>query len=333
MDVSEPTPEFEALVKDIHRRWESGELPFQDALEQMMRLGREAEANQQPCNQGRVELLLGVMQGYRANLDASIRHFERARDLFERAHNRKRAIGAILNLGESYRLKGDFTRARQLFHTVSEVAVTTGMLDTQAIASCNEGLMLSSMGRCEQARDVLLKAAELTERMKAAPSSPEDAHIADEINCELYSGLATVYLRLNDPEEAWRCAIRSYRLAAAMGEPLLIGFANRAMGETLSAIMAMEHDADDTALMIDPDLPSDPDDYFRASGEAFQEIKADGEIARTMYVHALSLRARGKGMMAARKLQQAMIIFTRLGMADDAAKAARAQMDVLAVKK
>jgi tetratricopeptide (TPR) repeat protein len=333
MNVSEPTPEFEALVKDIHRRWENGDLPFQDALEQMTRLGREAEASQQPCNQGRVELLLGVMQGYRANLDASVRHFERARDLFERANNRKRTIGAILNLGESYRLKGDFTRARQLFHTAFEVAGTIGVLHTQAIAACNEGLMLISMGRYEQAREMLLKAAELTERMKSAPSSEEDPHIAEEVGCELYGALASVYLHLNDPEEAWRCATRSYKIATMMGEPLLIGFANRAMGETLTAVITMEHDADDTALMIHPSLSSDPDDYFRASGEAFQEIKADGEIARTMYVHALSLRARGKGMMAARKLQQAMIIFTRLGMSDDAAKAARAQMDVLAVKK
>jgi hypothetical protein len=35
-------------------------------------------------------------------------------------------------------------------------------------------------------------------------------------------------------------------------------------------------------------------------------------------------------MTAARKFQQAMLMFTRLGMADDAAKAAQAQMNVIA---
>lgn len=333
MNSSEPTPDFEALIKSIHRRWENGDLPFQEALEQMNALSVQAQADNLPANQGRVELLLGVMQGYRANLDASLRHFERARDLFERAGNRRRAIGAILNLGESYRLKGDFTRARQLFHTAYEGALSIGAPSTQAIAACNEGLMLVSMGRWEQSREMLLKAADITERMRTAPTTPDDPHIADEVGCEVYGALTTVYLRLNDPEEAWRCAHMSYKIANMIAEPLLLGMANRAMGEAITAVQTMPHDPDDTILMIDPRLPDDPDEYFRMSAEAFAEIKADGEIARTTYAQALSLKARGKGMIAARKLQQAMIIFTRLGMADDAAKAARAQMDVLAMNK
>ncbi|MDZ4764256.1 MAG: tetratricopeptide repeat protein [Chloroflexota bacterium] len=333
MTSTEPTPEFEARAKDIHRRWESGELPFQAALEGMSILAREAESSGLPANQGRVELLLGVMQGYRANLDASIRHFERARDLFERSKNRKRAIGAILNLGESYRLKGDFTRARQLFHTAYEGAESIGALSTQAMAACNEGLMLVSMGRWEQARAMLRRAAELTERMKVTPTTPDDPRQAEEVDCELYGALASVALQLGDPDEAWTCARHSYQMANVIGEPLLIGFANRAMGEALTAVINLAQAPDATALMIAPPLSSDPDDYFRASSDAFQAIKADGEVARTMYAHARSLQVRGRGMMAARKLQQAMIIFTRLGMADDAAKAARAQMDVLAVNK
>jgi tetratricopeptide (TPR) repeat protein len=331
MTPTEPTPDFEARAKAIHHAWESGDLPFQTALERMNALAREAETDALPANQGRIELLLGVMQGYRANLDASIRHFERARDLFEQAKNRKRAIGAILNIGESYRLKGDFTRARQLFHAAYEGAESIGVLSTQAIAACNEGLMLISMERWDAARAMLRRAAELTERMKSAPSTPDDPIMADEIGCELYGGLTTVALRLGDADEAWSMARRSYQTANLIGEPLLIGFANRAMGEALTAVLNTSGSPDETALMIAPPLSSDPDDYFRASSEALQAIKADGEVARTMYTHALSLQARGRGMMAARKLQQAMIIFTRLGMADDAAKAARAQMDVLAV--
>ena len=56
---------------------------------------------------------------------------------------------------------------------------------------------------------------------------------------------------------------------------------------------------------------------------------AEGELAKTMYEHGRSLMRRDKKMPAARKLQQAMVIFTRLGMVDDAAKAAEAQLMVL----
>jgi tetratricopeptide (TPR) repeat protein len=328
----EPTPEFEAKIKEIHRRWETGELPFQEALDKMTRLVREAEHAAQPANQGRAELLLGVMQGYRANLDASIRHFERARDLFERAFSRRRAIGAILNLGESYRLKGDFTRARQYFHTAYEGAQMIGALPTQALAACNEGLMLVSMGRPEQAHALLLKAQELIDAIRRQHDNDDDLEQANELECEIHSALAMLYIQSGDTEHGWVSARHAYQLSQEIGAPLMVGFANRAMGAALTAVLLEAGTPDSTALHVPPPLSGEPDDYFHASSEAFQAIKADGEVARTIYVHALSLQKRGRGMMAARKLQQAMIIFTRLGMADDAAKAARAQMDVLAMK-
>src|SRR5215217_4813823 len=113
--TSEPTPEFLDRSNTVFGNWENGDLPFKDALDQLTALGYEAQRSDHLADQGRAELLLGILQGYRANLDASISHFERARDLFERAGNRRRAVGCILNLGESYRLKGYFSRARQLF--------------------------------------------------------------------------------------------------------------------------------------------------------------------------------------------------------------------------
>jgi tetratricopeptide (TPR) repeat protein len=318
----EPTPDFDERCKRVLNRWERGELPFKQAIELMNELEREAVNSGLPCNQGRVELLLGVMQGYRANLDASVRHFERARNLFEKAGNRKRAVGALLNLGESYRLKGDFTRARQFFHTAYEAAEVMGAKITQANAACNEGLIFLSMERFDAARAMLNKAAHLAEQVTGEEESPLP------LLCEIYHGLVSVNLRLEDLEAAWSYALQSHHIAQQVGQPLLLGFANRAMGEALAALLNVPRSAEDTVVY--PVTDKDPDDYFRAASEAFQEIKAEGELARTMYAQAISLMGRGRSMMAARKLQQAMIIFTRLGMSDDAAKAAHAQMAALA---
>lgn len=322
MPDQEPTPDFDERATSILRRWQRGELPFKQAVEMMNDLEREAVSSGLPCNQGRVELLLGVMQGYRANLDASVRHFERARNLFERAGNRKRAVGALLNLGESYRQKGDFTRARQLFHTAFEAAESLDDKLTQANAACNEGLIFLSMERYDSARAMLNKAVHLAEQAADETTDPRP------LLCEIYHGLVSVSLRTDDLEDAWSYALQSHYIAQQIGQPLLLGFANRAMGEALSALLNVPRSAEDTVVY--PVTDKDPDDYFRAASDAFQEIKAEGELARTMYAQANSLVGRGRAMMAARKLQQAMIIFTRLGMSDDAAKAAHAQMAALA---
>jgi hypothetical protein len=176
--------------------------------------------------------------------------------------------------------------------------------------------MLLSMEHIDGARNMLEKAYQLVVQGKNS-----EQQLA--VFCEIHHGLASVYVKLGQHDQAWRHALNSLTIARGVEQPLMLGFANRAMGEVVSALGALPSHAN-------PSLSNDPDEYYRAASEAFREIKAEGELARTMYAHALSLAARGRGMTAARKLQQAMIIFTRLGMADDAAKAAHAQMGVLA---
>lgn len=312
----EPTPEFDSQLVLVFDRWERSELPARDAIARMEAMSREAQADGQAANQGRAELLLGVVQGYRANLDASIRHFERARALFEQAGNRSRALGCVLNLGESYRLQGNFTRARQLFRAASEAAREIGEADTEAIALCNDGLMLLSLDQPENALAVLTKAREIARLITVADDR-------EELECEIEYGLASTHLRLNDAPAAWTHALAARELAGRYpNQPLLAGLANRGLGEVLTALGALPEGSDAS-------LPADADTYFQTSIEAFQSINADGEAARSVFTHALSLAARQQGVSAARKLQQAMIIFTRLGMTDDAAKAAQAQMRVL----
>ncbi len=314
----EPSPEFNARLNEIFDAWEHGVLSFRDASVQLEAMATEASEPAQPANQGRVELFLGIMQGYRANLDASIGHFERARGFFEQAGNRRRAIGCVLNLGESYRLKGSFARARQLFRAAYDGAITLKEVSTQALAAFNEGQMLLSMGHPESAR----KSVEDAYRISALMINETDHEARVELQSDIISVLAQIYLQLGDFAKAWEYSCDALQRARQIAQPLQLGIAHRAMGEVLTELP--EHPVTPT------DISLDPDDHFRLSTESFQEIKAEGEMARSVYTHALSLTKRGKGLMAARKMQQAMIIFTRLGMNDDAAKAARAQIDVLA---
>jgi hypothetical protein len=77
---------------------------------------------------------------------------------------------------------------------------------------------------------------------------------------------------------------------------------------------------------IETDSPADPDEYFRLAIDVFREMNMEAERARTVFAHARSLAHRGRKTMAVRMLQQVMVMFTDLGMVDDAAKAAQAQI-------
>jgi len=131
--------------------------------------------------------------------------------------------------------------------------------------------------------------------------------------------MAVIHLRQGDAKAAWGQALKALEASEKSGKPLQRGYANRIMGEVITELKESP----------EPPLPSDPDEYFRTALAAFREINAEAELARTMYAHALSMAARGRRMIAARKLQQVMIIFTRLGMVDDAARAAEAQLSVI----
>jgi tetratricopeptide (TPR) repeat protein len=275
---------------------------------------------------------LGTMQGYRANLDASLRHFQRARDFFERGENRPKALRALLKVGEIYRQKGDFTRARQYFEAAHDGAALLELPHIQSSATANLGLVALSMERYDLAQAQLLSACELADRIT-------DAAERLALQCELHCALASVAMAKGSLDDAEAQCYTALWAAERLGQPLSIGWANRTMGQIVTGLIAAQRavvpittqkvDETQEATLARSD---DPDDYFRAAIDAFQELKADGEVARTMYTQALSLITRGRGATAARKLQQAMILFTRLGMNDDAAKAAKAQMDAIAAR-
>lgn len=304
----EPDDAFNQQLLAILDTWEAGKLPFRDAVEQLIARSGEAETAGHRSNQGRAELLLGVVHGYRANLGQSIRHFEKARALFSAAQNRKRAIGAMLNLGESYRLMGSFNRARQYFRAAYDEAAQLNAHDTQALCACNEGLLLISMNDLAGAQARLEQSLVLCDHIS-------DANQAQELRCEIFSGMALIAIRFGQAEQAWEHAQRSLELHNE--QPLLKGLSHRTFGQVVTAF---------------PEPPTgfesaghDPDEYFRLALNAYQSVRADGEQARTIAAQADSLAARGKTAAADRKYQQAIVIFTRLGMTEDASRVTHAQ--------
>ncbi len=315
--IQEVSPKFKEYCNNLLDDWKTGELPFQEAVERLKEYSREAVDTDHYANLGNAEIVLGIMQGYRANLNEGIFHFERARELFERAGNRERMTACILNIGETYRLKGNFIRARTFFHSAYEKARELGRISTQVIALTNEGQMLLSMKQLEKARDTLEKARDLSEKWEI--DTPRDERDWLDNRCEIYYALAVICLREGQLEAAWERAMVALEVAEKLQLPIRFGYARRVIAKVISELGEAPVDG----------FSSDPDEHFRAASEAFREVKAEGELAKTMFVHGNSLAKRGKQRAAARKLQQAMIIFTRLGMVDDAARAAEAQLELL----
>lgn len=311
--LSEPAPEFDAQCLDIFNQFKQGDLPFEDAVKQINALNRSARESEIYIHQGRCEHLLGNLRLDRGHLNTAIRHYEQARRMYELAYNPRRVAAIDLNIGEGYRYKGDFARARKQYNMAYQGGKETGSLLVETAALANEGQMLIALGEYEAARLVLEASFEL------AQSWGDDLNQLDALLCEVYQGLATVYLQAGDTQHAWEQAKLALDAAQRSKRQMDAGFANRAIANVLTAI----------GKAPEKDFVSDPDEYYNRAIEAFRSVNAEAEIGRTLQAQGWSVAKRGRKLGAARKFQQALSIFTDLGMVDDAAKAAEAQLDVV----
>lgn len=307
----DPTPEFNNECLIIIQEWEAGELPFKEAVALITAKIQEAISSNHLANQGRAEHAMGYLQHFRGDLNASIRHYDRARMIFEKVGNTRRVATMDLNNGENYRLKGDFVRARRLYRAAYEVGRELQIIRIQALASVNEGLALLAIGQLDSAYNALQEAKDLLEVWD------EDDNKRNSMFCELYHGLTSIYLHNNHIEEAWETAQASLHYATQTSEKMQLGAAYRIMGEVATRL--------DNLAQGDN---ADPEEYFRMAMEIFREMNMEAELAKTVFAQAKSLAYRGRKITAARKLQQVMIMFSELGMVDDAAKAAAAQLTV-----
>lgn len=305
----EPSPDFDALCIDLVKRWERGEIAHTDVLAKLKQLGLDAATEGQHANQGRAEHMSGYVQHFLGNYSISILHYEKARDLFQRVQNQRR-VGIIeLNQGENYRFRGDFRRARHLYHSAYETAKLHGDVRIQMAATLNEGLVLVQMKQFDAAHAALLQSYQLAKQMKPGDQNRE------EFLTELHYGLAQVELAQKNPVAAWEQANEALHWAQEADNILMIGLAHRILADSLSALPEPR--------------PADPEAFFRTALKAFREIEAEAETARTLHHYARSLLAQSRRRPALQLYQEASTLFDKLGMTADAAIAAEEQLNLL----
>ena len=289
-------------------------MPYPEARQLLSTLAQDAFQRGHLADQGRVEQVIGYMEVVRGNLNVSIHHFERARAAYNQVKNTVRAAICDMNIGESYRNKGDFKRALALYGKAHEAFKAENDIENQAFALSYRGQAWLSMKRLDTAQTDLVAGLAMAEQI------PEGAVDRTILLCEVNLALTRLYIQRERYGMAWESAVRAYEVAQTAPQAFEKGYSNRALAEIISVAGVPP---------LDKRFANDANVYFQAANDAFLEIHAEGEVARTMFAHAQSLARAGRRMAAARKLQLAMIIFTRLGMVDDAARAAETQLEVL----
>ena len=323
VDDSMTPPNIRLETASILTAWQDGTLSYPDAVAKLTAIKVQAITDNHPEDQAYAELRRGVIEGYRGNYVPCIDHFERARDLFLQANSRAQVLVCNVNIGETYRLKGNFSRARQYFRLGYDSAVEQGNREMQVLARTNEAQMLLSQGHTDQAEAMLLECYELSEQPYAIQHEGQTEDMVRRTwldqRIDIIQALAQIYLESGKGDEAWRFAREAYTVAEMIDAPLALGFASRAVAQTLSQLSVVDD------LGFDPD----PDAHFMKAIQHFKAINAEGEIARTLFTQGRSLARRSRNTMAARKLHQAVIMFSKLGMVDDAAKAAEEQLKLV----
>jgi tetratricopeptide (TPR) repeat protein len=309
-------PEFRVQLNEIYHSWLQNTRDFATAKQNFADLLAEVEQSGNIIHQAGVYNMMGVMNGYRSNYDESTRYFEQARELYEQAGAIPRVASCDLNLGESYRLRGNFTRARAYFHRAYEAGKTLNQVRTQVIACTNEGQMWLSLKSIEKARMTLQEALELAVQPWANPETEAEERDRSDNICEIHHALVETCLADGNPYQAWQHAKESLNYAEKTARPNRLGYANRALGAVLTEL--------DEPL--EEGFSNDPDVYFKKALDFFRQVKLESEVGKTLFAQARSYAKRGKRRSAGQLFQQAMVIFTKLGMTDDAARAAEEQL-------
>ena len=315
--IDTPDPEFEQQCRTVVDQWRSGSNSFRLAVAELDRLLQTSIAARHRRNQAMAEGMLGYMQGYRGNLNAAIQHFQRARSIYEQIGDLLRVMIIDLNTGISYRQRGDFYRALTLYRAVARQSEALENVGAHAKALSNEALVLVTLKRYRQAVQTLARLKQLAD----AYYTPQDTNWPT-IKCEMFYAQAMIDIAQGQPQAAWDAAVEGMEIASETRQAIHTGYANRTMALVVDALGHLPESNITEAYTADPDV------YFSAAIRVFRDVRAQAELAQTVYMHGLSLGRRGQRVNAGRKLQQALVVFTRLGMVHDAAEAAQAQLTI-----
>ncbi|MEL6307107.1 MAG: tetratricopeptide repeat protein [Chloroflexota bacterium] len=318
-DATPQTDEqFTERYRAIMEAWQSGDMNIRQAEKDLLALLEEARASGNPMNDGNVALNLGILHGYNGQLNDSANYFDMARERFAKAGADREVVVCELNIGEGYRLQGNFTRAQMFFRRAYEGGKGLDATALVVVALTNEGQMWLSMGSDRKATSCLNEALELAQNPYPDEDSDRQRLARLGVLTEIYHALTLISLRADDAEQAWEYAKKAYQHAQETEQPMHLGYGNRAIGDALTAI---------GTVPADDDFDGNPDLYYKVALDSFKKVKMEGDVAKTFVARGKSLIKRGKKTAAARLLQRALAIFTKLGMTDDAAKTAEVQME------
>lgn len=304
----EPTADFERTCIELISAWSNGALPLTQALARLKAMGEQAREENRIAHQGRVEHLLGYIYQDLGDVNASIQHYDKAQRFYLRLNNVQRLAAIDLNQGENYRDKGDYARALELYQRAYRVADECGDMTIKTFARGNQGWVFLAMKDEDNAQQAFEEARTLCETHRVE-------HIESSI-AEFSCGLATVALAQGRYADAWTLGYEGFVMAQLGKEMREIGMSWRVLGDALTML----------PNPIDPSMPTVPDSYYKHATEAFQVINAEAEVARTLLCQAKSLVKRGARAKASTYFREAIVIFTRLGLMNDALQATEAQL-------
>lgn len=98
---------------------------------------------------------LEIIYRDQANWDESRSHFEQARALFDRIHDRHREAICMVHFGAALRMQGDPERALSMYERPGEIFAGMGFDLWRAITQVHRAASLVDLGRCQDARPLL----------------------------------------------------------------------------------------------------------------------------------------------------------------------------------
>lgn len=180
-----------------------------------------------------------------SNLHTSIKHFERALDLWSRANDKKGQALAILNLAYAYGDLGDIHRTHDLFDKSLSLYQGEGDKRGEARVLTAKGTLYSFLGQKQKALDAHLKATEILRRIG------DHAGEAIALNSigKAYEDLNDLPTALSNYKQALQLYQQQGNIEFASATKYYIGRAYNLMGDHGSAVRFLNESVADSKLV------------------------------------------------------------------------------------
>jgi len=243
--------------------------------------------------------LLGVAHLQLGHFFEADRFFEQGLAIYEDLDDRRNSAAMLSNLGESARARGDYRRAEELYEKALAAVRQIGHRESEAIYLSN--LSAARLG--------LRKFQQVEATAREALALVDDSNFC--AHSETYAFLSEACLGQGKLNEALDAVNRALDLARESENDLDLGIAWRTLGQVIAACNSQVATAPPGVSFNE--ICSDPDACFQESHRIFKKINAESEVARTLRAWAEFDLQNGRTEEGGQKMEEAQIIFRRLG--------------------